>query len=397
MRRWEIVGRHRSRRLLTAGLLTALALGAAPGPSGAAPRFDDVEQARRRSDAAADALREARADLDSARGAAAGARARLGAIERSFELVVERYNLVADKLLSLRGERAATELDVRRLERNLAANEADAAAIAAGLYKGGAQGTLEALLSSKSWADIEQRLEIIRSSEAARREVFAALTASRARLRAEIADLQSQAATVARVRSRLERLARAIDQKARAQRAEIERLNAIVAGAERRKEVLAGRRAEAERQQAHAEERWERYRAGRAALGVQGDPAGEALVVPGASGGGRLAAEAALSQLGKPYLWAAEGPDSYDCSGLTMWAWAHAGVLLPHNSGAQFAVTARIAVEDWQPGDLLFFGHPIHHVGLYIGGGEMVEAPYTGGFVQVSSAMRPDYIGAGRP
>lgn len=394
------MGHLQLRRVAAAVSLASLALGTVLGPSAAAPRLDDVEDARRRSDAAAAALEGARAELGSARGAVADARARLAAIERSFELVVERYNLVAEKLLSLHADRAATELAIRRLERKIALNEADAAAIANELYKGGAQNTLETLLSSESWADIEQRLEIIRSSEAARREVFAALTVSRARLQEEVAELDRQTATVAEVRGRLAGLAQEIDSKARAQRDEIARLNTIVAGAERHRALLAERRATAERQRRRAEQRWDRYQARQAALAPEvpaGGVAPEAVALTGASGGGRLAAEAALSQLGKPYVWAADGPDTYDCSGLTMWAWAHAGVVLPHNSGAQFAATARVAVADWQPGDLLFFGSPIHHVGMYIGDGDMVEAPYTGAFVRIGSAVRPDYVGAGRP
>jgi cell wall-associated NlpC family hydrolase len=101
--------------------------------------------------------------------------------------------------------------------------------------------------------------------------------------------------------------------------------------------------------------------------------------------------------LGKPYRWGAFGPDTYDCSGLVMWAWAQANVSLPHNSGLQYAATPRLEESDWEPGDLLFFGNPIHHVGMYIGNGQMVEAPYTGAFVRVVSAFRPDYAGAGRP
>ncbi|MBA2274669.1 MAG: C40 family peptidase [Actinobacteria bacterium] len=395
------MGKLQLQRVLAAVFLASLALGTVPGPSVATPRLDDVEDARQRSEDAAAALESARAELDSARGAAASARARLGAIERSFELVVERYNLVAEKLLSLRGDRAATELGIRRLERRIALNEADASAIANELYKGGSQQTLEALLSSESWADIEQRLAIIRSSEAARREVLSTLAASRARLQEEVAELDRQAVTVAQVRGRLATLAQEIDLKAKGQRDEIARLSAIVAGAERHKTLLAERRAETERQREAAEQRWRRYQARQAALAtpepVAGAVGGGAMTLEGASDGGRLAAEAALSQLGKPYVWAADGPDTYDCSGLTMWAWAHSGVLLPHNSGAQYAATARVAMGDWQPGDLLFFGSPIHHVGMYIGDGNMVEAPYTGAFVQVGSAMRSDYVGAGRP
>ena len=395
------MGHLRLRRVVAVAALASLALGTVQGgPSAATPRLDDVEDARRRSDDAAAALEGARAELGSARGAAADARARLRAIERSFELVVERYNLVAEKLLSLHADRAATELAIRRLERRIALSEADAAAIADELYKGGAQDTLEALLSSESWADIEQRIAIIRFSEAARREVFAALAASRARLQEEVTELDGQTATVAEVRGRLAELAQEIDLKAQAQRDEIARLSAIVAGAKRHRSLLAERRAAAERQQRRAEQRWEQYQAGQAPLATAlptGAMGGKVMTLTGASGGGRLAAEAALSQLGKPYVWAADGPDTYDCSGLTMWAWAHAGVVLPHNSGAQFAATARVAVVDWQPGDLLFFGSPIHHVGMYIGDGDMVEAPYTGAFVRIGSAIRSDYVGAGRP
>ena len=78
-------------------------------------------------------------------------------------------------------------------------------------------------------------------------------------------------------------------------------------------------------------------------------------------------------------------------------SWAQAGVALPHNSGAQYAATTRVDQSDWEPGDLLFAGSPIHHVGMYIGNGQMVEAPYTGAEVRVVSAYRSDYVGAGRP
>ena len=80
-----------------------------------------------------------------------------------------------------------------------------------------------------------------------------------------------------------------------------------------------------------------------------------------------------------------------------MYAWAQAGVSLPHSSAGQYSVTQRVSSGAWQPGDLLFYGSPIHHVAMYIGGGQIVEAPYTGTTVRVASAMRSDYVGAGRP
>jgi cell wall-associated NlpC family hydrolase len=111
---------------------------------------------------------------------------------------------------------------------------------------------------------------------------------------------------------------------------------------------------------------------------------------------------AAESQIGKPYQWGAAGPDSYDCSGLVMWSYAQVGVHVDHWTGDQWNEGAHISLAALRPGDLLFFAtdtsdpNTIHHVGMYIGSGEMVEAPYTGANVRISNAFRPDLIGAVR-
>jgi cell wall-associated NlpC family hydrolase len=100
---------------------------------------------------------------------------------------------------------------------------------------------------------------------------------------------------------------------------------------------------------------------------------------------------AALSQLGKPYQYAAAGPNTYDCSGLTMWAFAHAGISLPHSSQAQFDIGQPVGLGDLQPGDLVFYNEDgtIGHVGIYVGSGNMIDANHTGGWVGV----RPLYAG----
>jgi len=97
----------------------------------------------------------------------------------------------------------------------------------------------------------------------------------------------------------------------------------------------------------------------------------------------------ALSQRGKPYVYAGSGPNAYDCSGLTMWAFAQAGISLPHSSQAQFNMGRRIARADLQPGDLVFFESDLGHVGIYYGNGMMIDANHTGGWVDV----RPLYAG----
>jgi cell wall-associated NlpC family hydrolase len=109
----------------------------------------------------------------------------------------------------------------------------------------------------------------------------------------------------------------------------------------------------------------------------------------------------ARAQIGDPYAWGAAGPGTWDCSGLTMMAWAQAGVYLSHYTGAQWAETRRVPLSDLQPGDLVFYGSSgpdSHHVGLFIGNGMMIEAPHTGASVTTSSIWRSDIVSeGGRP
>ena len=119
---------------------------------------------------------------------------------------------------------------------------------------------------------------------------------------------------------------------------------------------------------------------------------------------GDIAADWALSQLGKPYQWGAAGPGTYDCSGLTMEAWARAGVALLHYTGYQWDEGPHVPLDQLQRGDLLFYATnnsdpgTIHHVGIYIGNGMMVDAPFTGADVRIDSIYQPGVpIGAVRP
>ena len=114
---------------------------------------------------------------------------------------------------------------------------------------------------------------------------------------------------------------------------------------------------------------------------------------PGAGG----AVAAAEREIGVPYLWSGTTPAGFDCSGLVMWAYAQVGISLPHFSGAQYADTTHISMADIQPGDLLFYGPGgSDHVAMYIGGGTMVEAPYTGANVWNTPVRTGGLAGVGR-
>jgi peptidoglycan DL-endopeptidase CwlO len=112
---------------------------------------------------------------------------------------------------------------------------------------------------------------------------------------------------------------------------------------------------------------------------------------------------AAETQLGKPYVFGGSGPDSWDCSGLTQWAFRHAGVVLPRTAADQYAAIAtKVALGTLEPGDLLFWATDtldpttIHHVAIYVGGGMMLAAPHTGVNVQIQPVYLDGYFGAAR-
>ena len=116
-----------------------------------------------------------------------------------------------------------------------------------------------------------------------------------------------------------------------------------------------------------------------------------------ASGRAAAAVQYALAQVGDAYVWAAAGPDAFDCSGLTMMAWAQAGVSLPHSSRMQSGSGAPVASNDLQPGDLVFYYSPISHVSIYIGNGLIVDAANPGAGVRVAGVFSMPYAGAVRP
>ena len=113
---------------------------------------------------------------------------------------------------------------------------------------------------------------------------------------------------------------------------------------------------------------------------------------PAPAGGAGAAVAFAEAQVGKPYQYAASGPDAYDCSGLTMRAWQAGGVSMPHFSGAQYSMFPKVPMSQLQPGDLVFPSDPNTHVGIYIGGGMMVHATHTGDYVREAPISQPGLV-----
>jgi peptidoglycan DL-endopeptidase CwlO len=307
------------------------------------------------------------------------------------ERLVEDYNEVREALARTRVEQARTRRQALAARRRLRAARRQLGRRLWTIYTGGAPSTLGQLLGADSvhqaLVATKYQAQVVGADRAAVDRVE--------RLRREVealaAELAAQAGRQERLQARLVRQRHRIESRLAAQRRYRNRLTLQVRRAvaeERLRQERLRRRALLRRlAAARAARAWA------AAGGRVGAPSGAA---------GRAVAFA-RGQLGKPYLWGASGPSSYDCSGLAMAAYRSAGVWLPRVSRAQWHAGPRVGLGRLAPGDLVFFaydvGNPatIHHVGIYVGGGAMVEAPYSGARVRVASIGRRDYIGAVRP
>jgi cell wall-associated NlpC family hydrolase len=297
-------------------------------------------------------------------------------LESKAESATERFNESRNELQEVRRQLDALKAKVKRERREMREILGAVDDLAWAAYtSGGLDTSLQLLLSE----DPNEFLAQAAALDAVQRGQASALRkTATARLRLA----QSEAAV-------LDKEARAKDLRDRMKESKGE-ANDRLAEAER---ILANLE-EKERQRLAQLAREEREAARAAAVAAQAELNSSSSAGGGFTGSGRAAKAVmyALSQVGDRYVAAAAGPNSFDCSGLTMTAWRQAGVSLPHYSRSQYSVTRRVPLSQAQPGDLVFyFGRGTHHVGMYIGSGKMVHAanPRTG--VVVSNILGPWY------
>jgi peptidoglycan DL-endopeptidase CwlO len=315
------------------------------------------------------------------------------------ERLVEDYNEVREALARTRVEQERTRRQVLSARRRLRQARRQLGKRLWTIYTGGPPSTLGQLLVAESVHEALVTTKYQEEVVGADRAAVDRVERLRREVEALAAQLAEQVERQQRLQARLAAQRRRIESRLAAQRRYLRRLNRQVRQAvaeERRRQERLRRRALLRRLAAARAARIAAARSGgrwRAASGVAGAPSGAA---------GRALAFA-RAQVGKPYLWGASGPSSYDCSGLMMAAYRSAGVWLPRVSRAQWHAGPRVGLADLALGDLVFFAHnvgnpsTIHHVGMYVGGGAMVEAPYSGARVRIASIGRRDYIGAVRP
>jgi cell wall-associated NlpC family hydrolase len=302
--------------------------------------------------------------------------AQLRAFNEQFEKVTEQYN---DARILLAKRTAASKSATRKAKaatQAVTAYRSQVKRLVRSEARSDPFGTFGAMLSSESPGEFAAQVSII--DVVATRRAAVLTDAAKAGAAAAKADSEAKAATAAAAKLTRELAAKRTDLSRRAARSK----------------ALFDRLSAAERQafldaQSHT--------ADRASRTETRTPVAEAPVNVPVSGRAGIAVAAAKSVLGSPYVWAAAGPSSFDCSGLTMYAWGRAGVSLPHSSGMQMGSGTRVSLSALQPGDLVFYGSPVYHVALYVGGGQVIHAPQTGDVVRYASVSMMPPVGATRP
>ena len=301
------------------------------------------------------------------------AKEKLDALNQRLGIMVEQYDQEKVKLQEIESRLAATRAEAAKAHAAALAAMGDLNERATRAYQG-VGSEIEMLLGASSFAEFSDRLEFMGAIAQADTDL-----ANRA------ATAQQQATWIAaRLSDALaqqQELLASLQQKQSVIRRGIDQAKSLYESLNRQyHDALAAQAAAA---------------ASASPYSISPPPGGPP---PAPNANAQAAIDAAYSMIGVPYQFGGSSPESgFDCSGFTMWAWAHAGVSLPHSSEMQYAVLPHVAQSDLQPGDLVFFYSPIHHVGMYVGGGRMIDSPYTGTVVQVRAVEWSVYVGAARP
>jgi cell wall-associated NlpC family hydrolase len=296
-------------------------------------------------------------------------KAQIDALNEKAEAITERFNSARDRLAELQKQSRLTQRQLERDQATLTKSERKLAAQAAAAYRTGGLDAAMSLVSSGSPQTFLSQTSTLQEVAHYQASQVAAANAAQRTMNA------AQSLHSAQVKQQRETLASITAQR--------NQINTLLS----QRKALLSRLTTAARAQYNAQANAVAARQ----LALRSSYTGPA------SGQAAAAVQFAYNQLGKPYYYGGAGPNSFDCSGLTMRAWGAAGVALSHNAAAQQSSIPGVSLGALQPGDLVFFGSPAHHVGIYIGGGRMIHAPHTGTVVQITSLSSYPPTTAGRP
>jgi cell wall-associated NlpC family hydrolase len=273
-----------------------------------------------------------------------------------LEVVVEQYNKINEQLTATRAEIAAIELTLQPLEQQAGLAKGRVAGIARTAYKTAGLSNVGAVLASGDPHTALHRLGALNQlAQGQRQHISAAQTANAQHAAAKKALEEKQTVEDGRAKT-LEAQRQGIE-------GELAKLNELKIKAR-----------------------------GTSNTGSSGAYTGVIPQLPGSAG---AAVAFAYGAIGRPYVWAADGPEGYDCSGLTLAAWRVAGVGLSHHAATQWNQTARIGRGELAPGDLVFYSN-LGHVAIYVGDGKVIHAPTFGDVVKLASVDMMTPYGYGR-
>jgi len=331
---------------------------------------------------------DARADEVSDKKAEAEAIAtKIRQLDREIERAAEAANGAQLELDQINQQIADSEAQVAAAEQERAARSEQVKAYAIDAY---VHGTPTNVAESQAGADLNaigQRQGYLAAATTNQQQLLDQLRASQEDLEIKVGELNQAKGSAEAKTKQLQ------DQRATAEAAVSEQ-NQLYdkAQGELQQLVAQAQAREAERQAAAAQARQAAKPPPPVSVGSGG------ATGPTVKGGVDAVIEEAKRQLGKPYVWGADGPESFDCSGFTQWAWKAGGVYLPHYSGAQYSGTTHISMSAIQPGDLIFYEDPGSHVALYIGNGTIIHAPNSRSTVRYDSLYYWDtWMAASRP
>jgi cell wall-associated NlpC family hydrolase len=381
-----------SRRVSCCALACAATLGSAIGGAYADPVYPSQNQ-----------VNQAQQAVQDDKAAVGPIQARLDAAQRELGLLVQRSQIAAQQYdaatFRLQQAQVAAQVAGDRVlaaQLRLAEARSDLGRLAAAAYRdGNGLGSVSLVLDASGPEAFVTSAHVLQHQGADLRATLQA--ADRARQDAQAARAAADAAVQARVAAQA-----LVAQAAVAARAAVAAEQSQLAAVSAKRDALLAQLAAAQRISVQLEQQRQQGLAQEAARRAAEDAAAAAAAAAAARNAhvvvppydGSLAGRAlafAFAQLGKPYLWGATGPDSFDCSGLTMQAWASAGVYLPHFAAFQYQASHPIGYGDLRPGDLLFWAtdgsdsNTIYHEAMYIGGQQMIQAPRTGEDVEISS------------
>jgi peptidoglycan DL-endopeptidase CwlO len=312
--------------------------------------------------------------------------AQVNALNNKTEIAAEKYNAARARYDTVTAKVKATDRQIAKLQKRQHTLQTHLNTRAVDDYRDGPFAFLSVLFSVRSFEEFQTTSRILSSLN----EQDAATVAGLKDTKAQVQQAR-KTLVVAQAEARRQKDAMAANKQE--VETQLEARKKLLAGLTSEIQVLLAQRItdQAASQQAHT----------MAMLLRQRTAASGGIILGGGQPSSPKAATAvywAEKELGKPYVWAAAGPDTFDCSGLMLWSYDHVGVNLTHYSGDQIHQGASVSKPDLQAGDLVFFGSPIHHVGMYVGGGAFIEAPYTGTDVRITRLSdRGDFAGACRP